>query len=813
MGFFFFFFFFFFSSSSPLNPKQTLLCHSLCVDRSVSVQSSNVLRFEEEVLSSMAHISLSKPHYSHLKVLSSSSISKPISFNSLHFFSSIQDPTTTATQNESPKDPFVSSDAAVPQPVEPVAVNGGDQVKRSIPRGNRRNPEKLEDIICRMMANREWTTRLQNSIRSLVPQFDHSIVWNVLHAAKNSDHALQFFRWVERSGLFQHDRGTHFKIIEILGRASKLNHARCILLDMPNKGIEWDEDLFVIMIDSYGKAGIVQEAVKFFQKMKELGVERSIKSYNVLFKVILRRGRYMMAKRYFNAMLNEGIEPTCHTYNVMLWGFFLSLRLETAKRFYEDMKTRGIAPDVVTYNTMINGYYRFKMMEEAEQFFTEMKGNNLLPTVISYTTMIKGYVSSGRVDDGLRLFEEMKAVGVKPNDFTYSTLLPGLCDAEKMSEARQILTEMVDKYIAPKDNSIFMRLLSCQCKHGDLDAAMHVLKAMIRLSIPTEAGHYGILIENCCKAGVYDRAVKLLDKLVEKEIILKPQSTLEMEASAYNPIIQYLCDHGQTGKAETFFRQLLKKGIQDEVAFNNLIRGHSKEGNPELAFEILKIMGRKSVSRDAESYKLLIKSYLSKGEPADAKTALDSMIESGHYPDSALFRSVMESLFADGRVQTASRVMNSMLDKGITENMDLVAKILEALFMRGHVEEALGRVDLLMRCSCPPDFDSLLSVLCEKGKTIAALKLLDFGLERECNIEVSSYEKVLDALLAAGKTLNAYSILCKIMEKGGAKEWSSCDDLINSLNQEGHTKQADILSRMIKGGDRIRRKKASPAAA
>lgn len=134
--------------------------------------------------------------------------------------------------------------------------------------------------------------------------------------------------------------------------------------------------------------------------------------------------------------------------------------------------------------------------------------------------------------------------------------------------------------------------------------------------------------------------------------------------------------------------------------------------------------------------------------------------------------------------------------------MDLVAKILEALLMRGHVEEALGRVELLMDSELKPDFDSLLSVLCEKGKTIAALKLLDFGLERDFNIEFSSHEKVLDALLAAGKTLNAFSILFKIMEKGGVTDWSSCEELIKSLNAEGNTKQADVLSRMIKGKDK-----------
>ncbi|KAJ4844001.1 hypothetical protein Tsubulata_021549 [Turnera subulata] len=737
----------------------------------------------------MAHITLAKPYKLSPKVYPYiPRFSLPQSF----FFS-------TATEDgQSPPNP--ENPSPNPQPGPEAA--GEEKREQRAPRGKHQNPEKLEDIICRMMANRAWTTRLQNSIRDMVPEFDNSLVYNVLHGARDPDHALQFFRWVERAGLFQHNRETHLKIIQVLGKASKLNHARCILLDMPKKGVEWDEEMFEVLIESYGKAGIVQEAVKIFLKMNELGVERTARSYDAIFKVILRRGRYMMAKRLFNRMLGEGIEPTRHTYNVMLWGFFLSLRLDTALRFFEDMKARGISPDVVTYNTMINGFHRFKRMDEADKLFVEMKAKDIAPTVITYTTMIKGYVAVDRIDDALKLLEEMKSYAIKPNAVTYSTLLPGLGNAGKMAEAREILKEMVAKYISPKDNSIFMTLLSSQCKAGDLNAAADVLKAMIRLSIPTEAGHYGVLMENFCKAEKYDQAVKLLDKLLEKDIILRPQSTLDMEPDAYNLMIHYLCNHGQTAKAEAFFRQLMKKGIQDPEAFNNLIRGHAKEGSPDSAFEMLKIMSRREVPRDADAYKLLIESYLRKGEPADAKTALDSMVADGHLPEASVFRSVMESLFEDGRVQTTSRVMITMVEKGLKANEDLVAKILEALLTRGHVEEALGRVDLLVKNQYDVNLDSLLSVLCEKSKTVAALKLLDFGLEKDLKIDFKTHDNVLDALLSAGKTLNAYSVFCKIMQKGGDTDWSRSEELIKSLNEEGNTKQADILSRMMKGGQR-----------
>ena len=68
---------------------------------------------------------------------------------------------------------------------------------------------------------------------------------------------------------------------------------------------------------------------------------------------------------------------------------------------------------------------------------------------------------------------------------------------------------------------------------------------------------------------------------------------MDIEASASNPMIWYLCQNGQTGKVEIFFRQLMKKGDLDPNAFNHLICYNSKEGNPDSAFDIIKIMGRR----------------------------------------------------------------------------------------------------------------------------------------------------------------------------------------------------------------------------
>ncbi|XP_008807561.2 pentatricopeptide repeat-containing protein At2g37230 [Phoenix dactylifera] len=705
-----------------------------------------------------------------------------------------------------------------PPPGDETAAAAADEGPADPPRqpmrGERRGPEKLEDTICYMMARRPWTTRLQNSIRSLSPTFDRDLVLAVLRGARHPDHALRFFRWVERTG-FRHDAATYGEIVSILTRNSMLNHARCLILeDMPTRLVERDEDMIADLIAGYGRAGIPQEAVKIFRRMPELGVARTVRSYDALFKAILRSGRVMMAKRVFNSMIRDGVAPAASTYNTLIWGFCLSVKMETAKRFFADMKERGLAPELATYNTLLDGWVRAKKMDDAEKVFEEMAAAGLAPNSISYNIMIKGYVSAGKVDDGLRLFGEMSAKGLRPSEKTFAGLMPGLCDdVGRTEEARKVWNEMAERRLTPKDKSIFLRLVSSLCKSGDLDGALEVHRKMGQFKhVVKDPVQYSVLLESLCKGGKYEDAIATLDELLEKGTLQDPR-TPALGDSAYNPMIEYLCGHGQTKKAEAFLRQLMKKGIDDKIAFSNLIRGHAEEGVPESAFEMLGIMTRRGVATDADSYALLVESFLKKGEPADARTALDSMIEQGHLPSPSLFRSVMVGLFDDGRVQTASRVMKSMIEKGVKENRDVVHKILEALLMRGHVEEALGRINLMMMNDSVPDFDGLLAALCDSGKAIEALKLADLGLERDCDISFSSYDRLLDALYTAGKILPAYSILCKIKAKGGVVDKKGCEALITRLNEQGNTKQADILSRILAGKAPLESRKGEKVAA
>ncbi|KAD7479808.1 hypothetical protein R6Q59_008649 [Mikania micrantha] len=339
---------------------------------------------------------------------------------------------------------------------------------------------RIEDAICRIMEDDEWSTGLQSSIGKSVPLFDHSLVSSVLNRIPNR--ALEFFQWVEGAG-FKHDRETHYKMISILCRDRRLDDAKQILLGISEKGLDYDEDLFVLLICGYAKSNrkwdIVKNCVKIFLKMEELGVLKTIKSYNCLLEVIISNKKYTLAEKFFDKMLSEGIVPTQHTYTLMISGFCRSSRIETANKYFQDTKSINLLPDVILYNTMINGYVQVKKMDEAEKLLMEMKGREIEPLLVTYNTLINGYAQAKKLGDAENLMAEMKALNVEPNLITYNTLINGYTLIKKMENAQKLVWEMKGRNIEP-DLVTYVTMIKGYVTANRVDDGSELLKEMKR---------------------------------------------------------------------------------------------------------------------------------------------------------------------------------------------------------------------------------------------------------------------------------------------------------------------------------------------
>ncbi|XP_023767817.1 pentatricopeptide repeat-containing protein At2g37230 [Lactuca sativa] len=372
-----------------------------------------------------------------------------------------------------------------PNPKTYIATSGSqvgaiENGKLRIPGEHSPNPDKVRDAICIMMEDDEWSTRLQTSIRNLVPLLDHNLVSSVLN--RYPSRALEFFQWVEGSG-FKHDRETHYKMIEILCTDRRLEDAKRILLGMSKKGIDYDEDPFVLLIHGYSKVNrkwdIVKNCVKIFSKMEDLGVPRTIKSYNSMLEVIISEKKYTMAEKFFDKMLSEGVVPSKHTYTLMISGFCRSSRMETANCFFEDMKSQNYLPDIAVYNTMINGYVQAKKMEEVEKLLMEMKERKMEPSLVTYNSVINGYAKVGKMEDSEKLLKEMKARNVEPSLITYNTMINGYTVVGKMEDIQKLVVEMTGRNIEP-DLVTYVTMIKGYVTVNRIDDGLNLVKEMKR---------------------------------------------------------------------------------------------------------------------------------------------------------------------------------------------------------------------------------------------------------------------------------------------------------------------------------------------
>ncbi|CAK9135082.1 unnamed protein product [Ilex paraguariensis] len=502
---------------------------------------------------------------------------------------------------------------------------------------------KRAKTMARLINNKPWSSDLESSLTSLSPTLSKTTVLQTLRLIRTSSNALHFFDWTQQNG-FTHDDQSFFLVLEILGRTRNLNAARNFLFSIPrrsNNSIGLVDKYFNSLIRSYARAGLFQESMKVFSKMRETGISPSVVTFNSLFLILLKRGRTGMVYNLYDEMLSTyGVAPDTFTFNILIRGFSMNSKVDEGFRFFKEMKRFKCDPDVVTYNTLVDGLCRAGKVKIAHNVIKGMlkKDLNLKPNVVSYTTLIRGivaFVKHKKLDKIKEIFEGTGGDGVfVPDTCTFNTLMNAHCNAQ------------------------------------NLDEALKVFEKMTELRVRPDSATYSVLIRNLCQKGDFERAEQLFDELAEKEILLLDVGCKPLVA-AYNPMFEYLCRNGRTKKAETVFRQLMKRGTQDPPAYKTLIMGHCREGNCKAAHDLLVFMLRRDFVPDVETYESLIDSLLQKGEPNLAHDTLERMLKSSHIPKTSTFHSILAELVKKGSARESASLVALMLERKIRQNIDL----------------------------------------------------------------------------------------------------------------------------------------------
>ncbi|GJM90057.1 hypothetical protein PR202_ga06299 [Eleusine coracana subsp. coracana] len=331
---------------------------------------------------------------------------------------------------------------------------------------------------------------------------------------------------------------------------------------------------------------------------------------NALLRALAAAGRVRAAASLFRSIPS----PTPHSYNSLLAALLRRGRTRAASALLAAfLRSRDANPDAATLNTLIHGLSTASLahplprssrsgdLPTARKLFDRMratKEGEVSPNVVTYTTMIKAYCAKRFPDEALAVFKLMVADGVTPNRITYNTMVQGFCEAGRMELVKEVFN--MDSF--KPDTCTFNTLMAVHCREGRIEDAMKVFDQMVQLRVRRDSASYSMVIRVLCESNEFGRAEKLVDELLEKEVLKKRSSCVPLVA-AYNPVFVYFCENGKVKKARILFGQLLdRRSKVDFPAFKTLILGHCKEGDFEEGYQLVLSMLKRDLVPDSECY-------------------------------------------------------------------------------------------------------------------------------------------------------------------------------------------------------------------
>ncbi|CAO2191954.1 unnamed protein product [Urochloa humidicola] len=236
------------------------------------------------------------------------------------------------------------------------------------------------------------------------------------------------------------------------------------------------EGFVVRIIGLYGKAGMVDHALRTFQEMGMYGCPRTAKSFNAAMKVLIRARLFDKALRLFQEGSEKyGVELDDISYNTAVKMFCDMGELRAAYRAMLEMEEAGVRPDVITYTTLMSAFYKHGQREVGDGLWNLMRLRGCEPTLASYNVRIQFLINRRRGWQANDLVRKMYAAGIKPDEITYNLILKGFFMMGEHEMATTVFGAMHGRGCKP-NSKVYQTMVHYLCEKKNFDFAFRFCK-------------------------------------------------------------------------------------------------------------------------------------------------------------------------------------------------------------------------------------------------------------------------------------------------------------------------------------------------
>ncbi|KAG9440150.1 hypothetical protein H6P81_020315 [Aristolochia fimbriata] len=589
--------------------------------------------------------------------------------------------------------------------------------------------------------------------------------------------ALRIFRWIKSQKDYVPNVIHYNVVLRFLGRAQQWDELRLCWIEMAKDRVFPTNNTYGMLIDVYGKAGLLHESLLWVKHMKIRGIFPDEVTMNTVLQVLKDAGEFDRAVCFYKdwcmgrvQVENLDFESVdLESVNApMSLKHFLSTelfkaggRLPPSKVLSSDEQGLIRKPRMAaTYNTLIDLYGKAGRLEDASNSFAEMLKSGVEPDTVTFNTMIHICGSHGNLSESVSLLNKMEEKGFKPDTKTYNIFLSLYNDVGDMESVFKSYRRIKDSGLYP-DTVTYRTMLHILCKQKMVEEVDSVLKEMERANKDVDQQSLPLVMEMYINEGLLEKAKLFFDKHCTREGI---------SSKNYAAIMNVYAERGLWSEAEAiFFQKRDSTQRKDLVEYNVMIKAYGKAGLYDKALSIFGSMRSCGTWPDECTYNSLIQ-MLAGGELSDnAKDLLDKMVEARMRPRCETFSSVIASFVRSGRLSEAAEIHQEMQKIGVEANHVIYGALINGFAEIGKVEEAF-RYFRMMEVSGIPANQIVLTSL------IKAYSKVGFWKEAQ---QIYGKMKDLDGgpdIIASNSMISLYSDLGMVHE---------AESIFNAMKEKG----------------------------
>ncbi|CAN6439545.1 unnamed protein product [Victoria cruziana] len=501
-------------------------------------------------------------------------------------------------------------------------------------------------------------------------------------------------------------------------------------------------------------------------------------TYNTLIDTYGKAGQLQEASNLFNQMLRDGIVPNTITFNTMIHICGNHGLIEEADALLLKMEELRCLPDTRTYNILMSLHVKNKNINMVSRYFAKMKESGLKPDYVSYRTLLYAFSDRNMVDEVESLIAEMDRVGVHVDEFIQTTLMRMYIDVGMLERSWGWFERF---HLGKKGMSseCYSAIIDAYGERGYLLEAEKVFRCCSdkqRLS----AVEFNVMIKAYGKAKMYDKACQLIETM-ESYGILPDKCT-------YNSLIQILSGAELPYKARKYIGKMQEGGFVDDcVPYCAIISSFAKLGQLEKAEELFQDMVISGMKPDIVVFGILINAFAEIGRIGHVKRYFSLMYEAGFSGNSVIFNSLIKLYTKLGCLREAEEIY----------------KLHQSSDDRPDVYFSNCMIDLFSQHSMVNDADEIFKYLKSQGMANEFSYSMMIFLYKKVGrfSEASNIAQEMQDLGLLSKTLSYNNVICLYASTGRYREAvETFYKMIKSKTLPDGSTYKTLRTILIKGG-------------